>query len=312
MTRPTASEQLSAWIDGELTDAESAELEAELARDPSLRAELEQLEAVVHLLHTEGPVNAPVGFEERTLARVERERIPGLRLAWMRRPLGVPIEVWGLGLAAAAALVVTVLPTLGTRDSELPEPAAFDVRPLPEPKVEPPAGTSSAGDAGIGEAMGDHKGQIARPWASNNVGGVAEEQAPDAAPPGTDEFLTAPDPPPPPDVVLPSYVGTQRWVAASDDPAAKRDLLALLSPFGTVTDAYGRTVQSSTRMAGSEDLIVELDAGELYAFQNALEDRLGRLEFTESPVGSQEALTSKTVHVVISLTWKSEQGTAAP
>ena len=43
MTRPTASEQLSAWIDGELTDAEAAELEAELARDPSLRAELDSI-----------------------------------------------------------------------------------------------------------------------------------------------------------------------------------------------------------------------------------------------------------------------------
>ena len=149
MTRPTASEQLSAWIDGELTDAEAAELEAELARDPSLRAELEQLEAVVHLLHTDGPVSAPEGFEARTLARVERERIPGLRLARVRRPLGVPLEVWGLGLAAAAALVVTVLPTLGTRDSVLPEPAAFQVRPLPELRIVPPG--SAGADAGIGE-----------------------------------------------------------------------------------------------------------------------------------------------------------------
>jgi hypothetical protein len=312
MTRPTASEQLSAWIDGELTDAEAAELEAELARDPSLRAELEQLEAVVHLLHTEGPVSAPDGFEARTLARVERERIPGLRLAWVRRPLGVPLEVWGLGLAAAAALVVTVLPTLATRRSELPEPAAIEVRPLPEPKatVEPPGNESTNGDAGIGEASADHR-QVARPWASGNVGGAGE--APDAAPPLVDEIAVAPagPPPPPPDVVLPSYAGTQHWVVMSDDPAAKRDLLALLARHG-VTDAHGHEIQSSARIAGTEDLIVVIAGNDLHALQSDLETRLGRLEFTETPLGSEDVLSNGTVKVVISLSWKSEQGTAAP
>ena len=190
MTRPTASEQLSAWIDGELSEAEAAELEAELARDPSLRAELEELEAVVQLLHRDGPVSAPDGFEARVLARTERERIPGLRLAWVRRPLGVPIEVWGLGLAVAAALVVTVLPTLrGGQPEEPPEPAALDVRPFPktESAVPPPGSSAAPGDDK------DHTQLLNRGRTSGNVGGGTADEGPTQA-----EDVVPIEPPAPP------------------------------------------------------------------------------------------------------------------
>ncbi len=105
MTRPEASEQLSAYLDGELTDAESAAIEAELAIDASLRAELDDLEGVVQFLRQEGPSSPSMGFHARLMAAVEAEAPePVSWWAWIRRPFGVPIE--GLAVAAAAAAVL--------------------------------------------------------------------------------------------------------------------------------------------------------------------------------------------------------------
>ena len=101
---------LSAYLDGELTDAEAAELEAELARDPELRADLSELEQVVDWMRRDGPDQAPLGFHRRVMDRVEREypRQPSF-WAWLRRPLGIPLEGW-LVAAAAAAVLFSVLP----------------------------------------------------------------------------------------------------------------------------------------------------------------------------------------------------------
>src|SRR5689334_4940913 len=113
MAREPAStnEDLSAWLDGELDPAAAAELEAELARDPALRAELDSLETVVRLLRDEGPSQAPLGFHHRVMARVEQENPPQTSWwAWLRRPFGLPLEGWALVLAAAVALLL-VLPS---------------------------------------------------------------------------------------------------------------------------------------------------------------------------------------------------------
>src|SRR5687768_10903156 len=99
-------ESLSAWLDGEIDPAEAAELEAELARDPALKAELESLESVVRLLRDEGPAQAPLGFHHRVMARVEEEHPERPSWwSWLRRPFGVPLEGWAIGLAAAVALL---------------------------------------------------------------------------------------------------------------------------------------------------------------------------------------------------------------
>lgn len=101
----TQPENLSAYLDGELTAAEIAALEAELASDPGLRAELEALEGAVDFVRSHGPLQAPEGFKAAVLAEIAREPAPsGSGLVWLRRPLGVPLEA--LALAAAAVFVL--------------------------------------------------------------------------------------------------------------------------------------------------------------------------------------------------------------
>lgn len=102
---PARSENLSAYLDGELTAAEIAELEAEFAADASVRAELESLEAVVDFVRANGPLEAPAGFADAVLARVAEEPAQaGGALVWLRRPMGIPLEA--LAVAAAAVFVL--------------------------------------------------------------------------------------------------------------------------------------------------------------------------------------------------------------
>jgi hypothetical protein len=109
-TDPAAGgERLSAWLDGELTEAEQREFEAELARDPALRADLEALESVVRLVREEAPTVAPPGFHGRVMARVaelEPAPQPGL-VAWFTS-LGRRWEAIALGGVALAALLLFV------------------------------------------------------------------------------------------------------------------------------------------------------------------------------------------------------------
>ncbi len=276
MTRATASEQLSAWIDGELTDAEAAELEAELARDPTLRAELAELEAVVRTLHDEGPVQAPAGFRERVLARVEREHPARGRFAeWIRRPFGVPLEGWTLAAAAVAVLILTVLPALRRAPDPIGgEPAAIEVRSLPkEDGTSEPSGAPIASPA-PGQALsarGAGEAKSSARWRSNETQGTATEVgAPtDGAAPAVDPLVAAP--PEPPDPVLDSYTGRQRFVARITDAEMKQTLLAYLSYWGGATDVDGAEIESGTMSTSREDLLITIPEDELFAFTNGLQ-----------------------------------------
>lgn len=106
MQDPATTEQLSAYLDGELTDAEIAELENRLARDGELRAELDQLRAAVDLLRTHGPVQAPPQLYGDILRAVENEPAPGGFWAWLSRPFGLPLQA--VAVAAVAVLVIGV------------------------------------------------------------------------------------------------------------------------------------------------------------------------------------------------------------
>lgn len=107
------AENLSAYLDGELTAAEIAALESELAGDAELRAELEALEGAVDFMRSHGPLQAPAGFADAVLSRVSEEAAPAAsNLVWLRRPMGVPIEA--LAVAAAAVLVLVFAMTGGT------------------------------------------------------------------------------------------------------------------------------------------------------------------------------------------------------
>lgn len=101
----TQPENLSAFLDGELTAVEIAEIEAELSADPAVRAELEALESVVDFVRSNGPLEAPMGFADAVFARVDKEAAPtGGTLVWLRRPMGIPLEA--LAVAAAAVFVL--------------------------------------------------------------------------------------------------------------------------------------------------------------------------------------------------------------
>lgn len=106
MQDPATTEQLSAYLDGELTNAEIAELEHRLARDGELRAELDQLRAAVDLLRTHGPVQAPPQLYGDILRAVENEPAPGGFWAWLSRPFGLPLQA--VAVAAVAVLVIGV------------------------------------------------------------------------------------------------------------------------------------------------------------------------------------------------------------
>ncbi|MEZ4235157.1 MAG: hypothetical protein R3F59_03140 [Myxococcota bacterium] len=165
------NEALSAWLDGELDPDAAAALEAELARDPALRAEVAQLEAVIRTMRVEGPLSAPEGFEARLMARVEAEapQESGWR-AWLRRPFGVPLEGWALGLAVAAACLLLVPVWRAAPDDE---GAPHELSPA---AVEPPA-------------MGD-----ARDWAEQAPPVAAEAPAPVEEPPPRKGVSPAPAP----------------------------------------------------------------------------------------------------------------------
>ncbi len=96
-----ARNRLSAYLDGELSAAEAREVEAAVARDAGLRAELEEMRGAIELLRAEGLVSAPVGFAGRVRERVDAEP---MRVGW--RLWVTQIRPEAIMLAAAALLVV--------------------------------------------------------------------------------------------------------------------------------------------------------------------------------------------------------------
>lgn len=161
MSHHPANDELSAFLDGELTEAEAAALEAALESDAELRAELDRIKGVQRLLRAHGPSRAPDGFAQRVLqAAAEEEKV--VAFPWWRRPFGVPVE--GVLIAAAAALVLIVaLP----RSSAPPVPDA-----APAAAVE--QADQGAEDAGEGLAdAGDAEeiGQVGLGTSGQGVGG---------------------------------------------------------------------------------------------------------------------------------------------
>lgn len=170
MSTNPANEQLSAYLDGELEDAEAASVEAALSGDAELRAELDRLKGVQRLLRTHGRARAPEGFAERVIAAAAAEENV-VAFPWWRRPFGIPVE--GVLIAAAAALVLIVaLPrNLGTATvapSEDAAPAAAVSKDAPSTeglgteslaKDDPTTdGLADAGEADGGEGDGDEGG----------------------------------------------------------------------------------------------------------------------------------------------------------
>lgn len=104
---PQDDELLSAYLDGRLTPADVARLEARLAAEPALRQRLQELHQVVQLLAQAPRLAVPRAF---VLSETQAAAASSTRSAWWRRWfVGVPR---GLTLATAAVALALVL-TLG-------------------------------------------------------------------------------------------------------------------------------------------------------------------------------------------------------
>lgn len=99
--------RLLEYLDGRLSDAERAEVEAHLARDEGARRLVDEHRALWDLLGREADADVSTSEAFRR-ATVERARVDVAGAASWRRP-----GVWkrGVALAAAAALVVSVTVT---------------------------------------------------------------------------------------------------------------------------------------------------------------------------------------------------------
>lgn len=97
-------EQLSAYLDGELSAAERAEVEVLLARDESARRLLEELRRTAQLVGDLPRSIAPSRFADEVTARLEREALIGIE--GDTRP--VTFSVWRRVFAAAASLAIVV------------------------------------------------------------------------------------------------------------------------------------------------------------------------------------------------------------
>jgi len=102
--RENIREQLSAYADGELTEAEASRVAQALAEDPELAAELAELQAVRELLRHLPRAAAPADLAERIMARAERGRLLDDDAA----PAGRPAGWWLARLATAAIVLIAV------------------------------------------------------------------------------------------------------------------------------------------------------------------------------------------------------------
>lgn len=136
---------LTAYVDGELPEAEARALEARLAADPDLRALEQSLRRTVALVKALPAPEPSAGLRRRVLAAVEaptwRERLSSL--------FSFPV---GVGAVAAAGLAAVLLmgrpdagPTLAGLDGEALE-LAFDYEVLSDLEA---VGLSGADDVEV-------------------------------------------------------------------------------------------------------------------------------------------------------------------
>ena len=137
-------ELLSAYLDGEATPTEAAELERELAAAPTLRAELDELGALRDALSELGELRAPRPF---TLEAPPQRARGGLGRLELATRAGV------FAVAVAFAVVLTGdLVDLGGGDSTTPVRESAARPETLEATSDAVTATADAGDAGAGEA----------------------------------------------------------------------------------------------------------------------------------------------------------------
>lgn len=295
MAKPNANEDLSAYLDGELTDAEMAELEAELARDPDLRADLQALEGVVQFLREEGPDMAPLGFHHRVMERIEQEHPQRPSFwAWLRRPFGLPLEGWLVALAAAAVLLF-VLP----RDRAPEDSDAWTVTP-PEP--------ADGSPAAIKEPVLEREPEVAPPAVEIEAPAPKKLEKKLPAPPPQVDPKPLPEPLPtaeepqgtadePPASSRPMASPGYRYVVRSTSPDMKLALLKVASRYGGATSPGGAEITDAAMSANVEELLVQVPQADLTRFARELE-ALG-YEVVKEP--TSEIVAGSTIPVRITL-----------
>jgi sigma-E factor negative regulatory protein RseA len=156
-------EQLSAFLDGELPDPESALLLKRLERDDELRGALSRYSLIGAVLRSDGDVPAARQVAARVSAAIAREPLRAGGLAWMPGRAALARGVAGVAVAAGVAFgAVLLVQQVLTSRSEAPaavmaradvppvQPVVDEAGPLDapaEPYVTPPAADAPAGIA---------------------------------------------------------------------------------------------------------------------------------------------------------------------
>lgn len=144
MNTPLTEEQLellSAYADGEVTQAERQAAELLLQRADA-REYLDSLQATITLVKTHAPVRAPVGLSGRVMNALEDEFKPRAIGPGSEPFTGAPVISWRTPLYAAAAAVIVSLaimfgPSLvGPREGTPSEVARTVLDDLPAPKAD--------------------------------------------------------------------------------------------------------------------------------------------------------------------------------
>lgn len=139
-------ELISAAVDGALSPAEQAKLDAHLARCPGCRALLADLTAIHEGLSALPDGSPPAGLHDRIMSAVAADNV----VPFAPKKKARPWKKWG-ALAAAVALIFAG--AWGVRDSILP---GADKSAEAAPRAAAPAGAESAQDDGsIFSAAGD-------------------------------------------------------------------------------------------------------------------------------------------------------------
>lgn len=295
-----AADDVSAFLDGELTDEQMAAFEAELERNAALRGELDEVREVAEWLAADGPTEAPMGFANRVMDRIEAAHPASgpSWWAWLRRPWGLPLAGWVVGLAAAIVLMM-LIPRGQTID-----PAALATRQDPEPVAEPPTVTPDvpppADDEPVvpkepaAETTPPPRKPIRRveppPAPVSSAQGVTEGTGDLGLVESTTPPTDAEDVPSPSDAgtpstqapfVKPSGTAVERALArarqrpievSSADPDMLARVLKLCARFGGAFDIQGREIADATLRQPLTEVFVRVPHDGLRGFERQLAD----------------------------------------
>jgi sigma-E factor negative regulatory protein RseA len=125
-------EQLSAFLDGELPDPESALLLKRLERDDELRGALSRYSLIGAVLRSDGNVPAARQVAARVSAAIAREPRRAIAFARLAVQESVSRGLAGLAVAAGvAAGAVMLVQQFGTQEAGAPEAVIAQAEPTP-------------------------------------------------------------------------------------------------------------------------------------------------------------------------------------